>query len=54
VTPSQWRPLSQTKLQANGADHGVEIVFPERPKTPQTRRVLTVLIWSAIAFRRSR
>jgi hypothetical protein len=27
-------PLSQTKLQANGPDHRVKNVFPERPKTP--------------------
>jgi hypothetical protein len=39
VTPCA-NPLSQTKLQTNGADHRVKIVFPERPKTPQTRRVL--------------
>jgi len=44
---------SQTKLQANGAEHRVKIVFAERPRRRCRRRLLTVLIWSAIALRGS-
>jgi hypothetical protein len=55
-TPEQYTPTEPTGGPScrRSLTPRVKIVFPERPKTPQRRRVLTVLIWSAIAFRRDR